>query len=67
MQELVNDITQRKPIRVLYEGDDFGIYRYDEESNSYKGAVGSIDLRIVKEAVLDKDFFIQIERVKEEI
>ena len=62
MLELLNDIKDRRPIRVIVNGDDFGIYEWNEETERYEAFLG-FTLEELVEIIKDKDHFIKIERV----
>lgn len=59
------DLEYRKPIRVIYDGEDFGIYEYNEEKQRYEGVIGYIEIASVLRAIKDKDYFIQVRSLEE--
>ena len=61
MLELMNNLKERKPFHVIYDGDDFGIYEYNNETKRYEGAIGHIGLKEILEIIKDKEHFIKLE------
>lgn len=59
----------RKPLIVIYDGEDDGIYYYDEIRNRYQGEFGYLDMEsmieIVKHMELGDDYFIKLEVLNE--
>lgn len=35
-------LMEHKPIRVIFTGEDYGIYKYNEKLNRYEGEIGHI-------------------------
>lgn len=65
MQELLNNLKERKPFHVIYDGDDFGIYNFNKEKQRYEGIIGHIDLKAMVGIIKDKNSFIKLEVVNE--
>lgn len=59
MLELMNNLKLRKPFRVIYDGEDFGIYEY--KNGRYEGVIGYIPLKEMVTIIKDKDHFIKLE------
>ena len=59
----MEDLKQRKPIRVIYSGMDFGVYQFDETTQRYKG-FGYLTMEAIKKIVKQEIDFIKLERVK---
>ncbi len=59
----------RKPLIVIYDGEDDGVYYYDEIRNRYQGEFGYLDMEsmieIVKHMELGDDYFIKLEVLNE--
>ena len=64
MLELMNNLKERKPFHVIYDGDDYGIYKYNNEKNRYEGVIGHIDLKDMLKIIKDKEHFIKLEVIK---
>ena len=64
MLELLNNLKERKPFHVIYDGDDFGIYEYNEEKERYEGVIGHLKLKDMLEIIKDKENFIKLEVIK---
>ena len=62
MLELLNNLKDRKPFKVIYDGEDFGIYRYNQEKDRYDGCIGHIPLTEMVKIIKDKDHFIKLEK-----
>lgn len=65
VEKLVYDLKERKPIGLIYDGNDYGIYKFNEEKNWYQGKIGHIDLENLYRAIKDESYFIQAYEVKE--
>lgn len=65
---LMKLLIAKKPIRVFIEGDDFGIYTYDETKKRYQGVIGYIEVEDVLRVINgDKELdHLQIEGVNYE-
>lgn len=60
--ELSEHLKNRLPFRVIYDGDDFGIYKYNSNKDRYEGIIGHIDLKEMV-AIIKSDSFIELEIV----
>ena len=64
------NLKNRKPFKVIYGGDDDGIYFYDKSKNRYQGEIGYIDLEGMLEAIKHmeqkEDWHIVLELIKNE-
>lgn len=65
VEKLVYDLKERKPIGLIYDGSDYGIYKFNQEKNWYQGVIGHIDLENLYRAIKDESYFIQAYEVKE--
>lgn len=65
MLELLNNLKDRKLFHIIYDGDDFGIYHFNEEKQRYEGIIGHIDLKSMVEIIKDKESFIKLEVTNE--
>lgn len=63
MKELIEDIKNRKPIRIIYSGEDFGIYEYNEVKQRYEG-FGFLTLDAIKKILKCEIDFIKIRRIE---
>lgn len=65
-----NNLKLRKPFIVIYDGDDDGIFYYDEIKNRYQGEFGYIDMEgmveIVKHMEVEDNYFIQLKVINED-
>jgi len=64
---IVDDIKNKKPIRLIYGGEDFGIFEYNETTKRYEGKIGHLTKETLLRAIKDKDYFIQVRSLKNEI
>ena len=60
--ELINHLKDRKPFKVNYDGEDFGIYRYNQEKDRYDGCIGHIPIDKMFQAIKDQSYFIKLEK-----
>lgn len=65
--KIVEDIKNKKPIRVIFDGKDFGIYTYNELTKRYEGIIGYLNKETLIRAIQDKDYSIQVRSVEDEI
>lgn len=42
--ELQNKLKNKEDFRVIYDGEDFGVYSYNQEKNRYEGRIGHITI-----------------------
>lgn len=66
MKELIDDIKNKKPINVIYDGKDHGNYYYNENKERYEGVIGYLTLDQVKKVLKKEIDFIKLERGKNE-
>ena len=59
VDKLVSNLRNRKPFKIIYDGEDFGTYIYNQEKNRYEGVIGHIDLEAMYRAIKDNNYFIQ--------
>ena len=62
LELIYKDIEQRKPIRVIFGGDDFGVYEWNEETQRYEDFLGFTIKELIK-IIKTPNHFIKIERV----
>ena len=69
MELIKKTLKERKPFKVIYDGDDDGIYYFDENKNRYQGEFGYLDIEamveIIKHMELNDNYFIQLELIGE--
>lgn len=65
MLELMNNLKDRKPFHIIYDGEDFGIYTFNNETNRYEGVIGHIGLKEMLEIIKDKEHFIKLRSVED--
>ena len=58
---LIKHLNEKKDFKVIYDGDDFGRYKYDSNRNAYVGEIGNITMEAMIRAIEDKDYFIKLE------
>lgn len=61
MLELLNNLKERKPFHVIYDGEDFGIYHYNQDQDRYEGTIGYIPLQEMVQIIKDYKHFIKLE------
>lgn len=65
MKELIEDIKNKKPIRVYILGNDYGVYKYNEVKQRYEG-FGYLTMESIKKILKKEVDFIEIRRAKNE-
>lgn len=63
MKELIEDIKNKRPIRIIFDGEDFGIYEYNEAKQRYEG-FGFLTLDAIKRILKGEIDFIKIRRIE---
>lgn len=63
MTELIENLKNRNPIRVIFDGDDFGIYKFNEEKERYEGIIGYLTLDKIKMILREEIDYIKIRRM----
>ena len=58
--KIVDDIKNKKPIRVIYDGEDFGVYTYNEKTERYEGIIGYITIEGIKKILKKEIDFIKL-------
>ena len=53
------NLIERKPFKVIYDGEDFGIFKY--ENGRYQSELGFIDLESMARCIQDDKYFIKLE------
>lgn len=61
---MIEDLRQRKPIKVILNGTDMGIYKFNTEKQRYEG-FGYLTLDTIKRILQEQLNFIEIEGVDE--
>lgn len=59
---MIEDIKDKKPIRVIYGGMDFGLYEYNEERTRYEGVIGWLSKEMILQALKDETYHIKLKR-----
>lgn len=62
--KIKRDLELHKPFRIIFDGEDYGIYTYQEETNRYIGAIGYIPMESMLRAVTDGSYIIQAKPVE---
>jgi len=63
LELLINDLKERKPFKVMIDGVDFGIYKFNPNTKKYEGVIGCIELTKMLEIIKNPKHFIKLERV----
>ena len=58
---LIKHLNERKDFKVIFDGDDFGIYKYDKEKDRYQGVVGYITIQSMIQSIEDETYHIRLE------
>ena len=58
--ELISKLERREDFRVIYDGEDFGIYSYNEEKNRYEGSIGHLTIESMMRIIKGLNDFIKI-------
>ena len=70
MESFKEHLKQKKPFKVIYGGEDDGIFIYDSTKNRYQGEFGFIDIEGMLEAIkhmeLNEDWHIVLELIDDE-
>lgn len=53
-------LEEKKDFILIYDGEDFGTYSYNEASKRYEGKIGYIDLKSMLKAIIDDAYFIKL-------
>lgn len=64
---MIEDLKNGKPIRLIYEGKDFGIYTYNPTTKRYEGIVGYLTIDTIKDILNKKITFMELRKVENEI
>lgn len=65
MKELIEDIKNKRPIKVYILGKDYGVYEYNENKQRYEG-FGYLTMESIKKILKKEVDFIEIRRAKNE-
>lgn len=60
---LKQHLELRQDFKIIYDGEDFGIYKYNQEKNVYQGLVGYLSIESMLLAIIDEEYFIKLEIV----
>lgn len=61
MKDVIEDIKNKKPIRVIYSGMDFGTYIYNEAKQRYEG-FGYLTIESLKKILKKEIDFIELRK-----
>lgn len=61
--ELLKKLENKEPLRIYYDGEDFGVYEYNSKKKVYQGEFGCIHMENMLRAIKDKNYFIQVGEV----
>jgi len=64
VKKIKEDLELHKPFKVIYDGEDFGIYKYNPNKNWYEGVIGHIPMDKMLQAIVDQNYFIKLESVE---
>lgn len=58
--EYMTRLKNHDNFKVIYDGEDFGIYSYNEEKNRYEGCIGHLTMKSMLEIIKGLNDFIKI-------
>lgn len=58
--KLENKLENREDFRVIYDGEDFGIYKYNKETDRYEGCIGHITIEKMLKIIKGSIDFIEL-------
>ena len=61
----IQHFESKKPFKLIYDGDNWGTYNYNEHKGKYDGFMGTFENETILRAIRDKSYFIQVEPVNE--
>ncbi len=61
--ELLKKLENREPLRVFYDNQDFGVFKYDSNRKAYQGEIGYLELEVMLKAIKYSNYFIQVGEV----
>ena len=59
--ELIKHLNERKDFKVILDGDEFGIYKYNQEKKRYQGVIGYLKIETMIQAIENEEYFIKLE------
>lgn len=63
-------LKEKRNFRIIYDGEDFGVYRYSNLNKRYEGEsehqIGYLDIKSMLEVIEGEIDFIKLEMVKED-
>jgi hypothetical protein len=63
---MIEDLQKGKPIRLIYDGDDFGIYTFNKETRRYEGIIGYLTIDTINDILNKKITFMELRRIEDE-
>lgn len=63
---MIEDLKNGKPIRLIYEGKDFGIYTFNPTTRRYEGMIGYLTIDTINDILNHKVNFMELRRVENE-
>lgn len=64
---MIEDLKNGKPIRLIYNGSDFGIYVFNTINRRYEGSVGYLTIDTINDILNKKITFMELRRVENEL
>ena len=58
---LIKHLNERKDFKVIFDGEDFGIYKYDKDKDRYQGMFGYVKIPAMIQAIEDETYHIKLE------
>lgn len=63
---MIEDLKNGKPIRLIYEGKDFGIYTFNTTTRRYEGMIGYLTVDTINDILNKKITFMELRKVNDE-
>ena len=61
----LQNFNEKKPFNLIYDGDNWGIYEFNEEKQKYEGFMGSFENETIIRAIKDSNYFIKVELIED--
>ena len=58
--ELMERLDNKEPFNVIYDGEDFGVYKYNPETNKYEGDIGYLTIQSMLNIIKGLNDFIEL-------